>query len=110
MSPTAEQTEERNQHDEKDESKRSLRRFSTVVQRLHWKVLCLHWTVLDLGSTLVHIKYFYFSLRLLCNQVCYPSTSIFKYTFHNEDTGAQSTQKYLQNSCLPIKITSKKNG
>lgn len=37
MSPTAEQTEERSQHDEEDGSKRSLRRFSTVVQRLHWK-------------------------------------------------------------------------
>lgn len=31
MSPTAEQTEERSQHDEKDGSKRSLRRFSIEV-------------------------------------------------------------------------------
>lgn len=56
MSPTAEQTEERSQHDEKDGSKRSPRRFSTVVQRLHWKVLYQHWTALDLESTLLHIS------------------------------------------------------
>jgi len=65
MSPTAEQTEERSQHDEKDGSKRSLRRFSIVVWRLHWKALYLHWTVLDLESTLIHSKYFYFGLRLV---------------------------------------------
>lgn len=92
MSPTAEQTEERSQHDEKDGSKRSLRRFSIVVQRLHWKVLYLHWAVLDLESTTIHIKYFYFSLSLLCNQVCYLSIFIFTFSFHNEDTGAQSTE------------------
>lgn len=107
MSPTAEQTEERSQHDEKDGSKRSLRRFSIVVWRLHWKVLYLHWTVLDLGSTLIHSKYFYFSLRLFCNQVCYLSILIFIFTFHDEDTGAQSTQKYLQTLCLPMKIIQK---
>lgn len=44
MSPTAEQTEERSQHDEKDGSKRSLRRFSIVVWRLHWKLFALDGT------------------------------------------------------------------
>jgi len=28
----------------------------------------------------------------------------FTFTIHNEDTGAQSTQKYLQSSYLPMKI------
>lgn len=92
MSPTAEQTEERSQHDEKDGSKRSPRRFSIVVQRLHWKVLYLHWAVLYLESTTIHIKYFHFSLSLLCNQVCYLSIFIFVFSIHNEDTGAQSTE------------------
>lgn len=104
MSPTAEQTEERSQHDEEGGSKRSLRRFSIVVQRLHWKELYLHRRVLHLGSTLIYIKYFYFSLRLLWNQVCYLSIFIFIFTFYNEDTGAQATQKYLQSSCLPVNI------
>lgn len=54
MSPTAEQTEERSQHDEEDGSKRSLRRFSIVVQRLHWKELYLHRRVLRLGSTHIY--------------------------------------------------------
>lgn len=102
MSPTAEQTEERSQHDEEDGSKRSLRRFSIVVQRLHWKVLYLHRRVRHLGSTLIYIKYFYFSLRLLWNQVRYLSILIFTFRFSNEDTGAQATQKYLQSSCLPM--------
>lgn len=64
----------------------------------------MHWTVLDLESTLIHIKYFYVSLRLLCNQVCYLSILIFTFTFYNEDTGTQSTRKYLQSSRLPMKI------
>lgn len=55
MSPTAEQTEERSQHDEEDERKRSLRRFSIVVQRLHWKEPYLHRKVLHLTSTLIDI-------------------------------------------------------
>lgn len=53
MSPTAEQTEERSQHDEEDGSKRSLRRFSIVVQRLHWKELYLHRRVLRFQSEIV---------------------------------------------------------
>lgn len=74
MSPTAEQTEERNQHDEKDGSKRSPRRLSIVVWRLHWKALYLDWAVIRSYTNVYHI---YFTLRLHCNQVCYLSVFIF---------------------------------
>lgn len=64
MSPTAEQTEERNQHDEKDGSKRSPRRLSIVVWRLHWKALYLDWAVLRSYANVYHIFLFHFETAL----------------------------------------------
>lgn len=64
MSPTAEQTEERNQHDEKDGSKRSPRRLSIVVWRLHWKALYLHQAVLRSYTNTCQIFLFQFETAL----------------------------------------------